>query len=73
MELYSYSSAIFNRTLTTIDEHKKECELDSVGRSMKQALMWWDRLPEFAKQNLRDHTFLQRETFNMVYDFYWGE
>lgn len=72
---YSYANAIFNHTLKTIDYHKAESNNwgDGDPRNMKQALDWWNRLPEFAKENLRNHTFLGKETFNTVYDFYWGE
>lgn len=72
---YSYANAIFNPTLRTIDYHKTESNNwgDGDHRTMKQALDWWDRLPEFAKENLRVHTFLGKETFNTVFDFYWGE
>ena len=69
---YSYSCAIFNRTLSTIEEHPNEWS-SVEGRTMKQALDWWNRLPEMAKENLRVHTFQGKETFNMVFDFYWGE
>ncbi len=68
---YSYSYAIFMHTLNTIEQHKAEHGEEQM--TMKQALNWWDRTPEFAKQNLREHTFLGRETFNTIYQFYWGE
>ena len=71
-EQYSYSWAIFNRTLQTIEEHQNEWSAEK-GRTIKQALNWWDRLPEMAKENLRMHSFEGKETFNTVFDFYWGE
>lgn len=74
-EQYSYANAIFNHTLKTIDYHKTEIGNwgDGDPRTMKQALNWWDRLPEMAKENLRNHSFHGKETFNKVFDFYWGE
>jgi len=70
-EEYSYSHAIFMHSLSTIEQHKEAQGDDS--RTMKQALNWWDRTPEFAKENLRKHSFQGRETFNTIFDFYWGE
>lgn len=68
---YSYSYAIFLHTLNTIEQHKSEFGEEKM--TMKQAFNWWDRTPEMAKQNLREHTFLGQETFNTIFQFYWGE
>lgn len=72
IEKFSYACAIFNRTLDTIEDHKRSFD-GTVRHQFRQSRNWWKCLPEFAKQNLRDHTFLGEETPQTIRDFYWGD
>lgn len=68
----SYSYAIFNETLRQIEQHKEQNDEIVKSRTSK-AYLWWKSLPDLARQNLIDHSFLKEPTIKDISDFYWGD
>lgn len=69
--MYSYASAIFNRCLDTIEEHKSEHVYNSPLTTYGQALDWWANQPDFVQLSMQKHSHM--ESTKDINDFYWGE
>lgn len=66
--MYSFSCAIFQRALQTIEEHKNENKNTS---KHSQAMDWWESLPDYVQSSLREHSHLVY--VKNITDFYWSD